>query len=84
MIGMLQIITYLLCVYLVFKGIEIFQIAMANNGNFRIPCRVLGIVAVLASIFLAFYFTHKIDTHANSVSEGMKYQEFQLRKNLFR
>lgn len=31
MVGMLQIITYLLCVSLVFKGIEIFQIALASQ-----------------------------------------------------
>lgn len=35
MVGMLQIITYLLCIYLVFKGIEIFQIANVKSREAR-------------------------------------------------
>lgn len=35
MAGMLQIITYLLAFYLVVKGIEILQIALASNRDKR-------------------------------------------------
>ena len=44
MLGMLQIITYLLCVYLVFKAFEILQIALMSNRDDRVAARVfLGI-----------------------------------------
>lgn len=79
MVGMLQILTYLLCVYLIFKGIEIFQISMTNEGSFRYPCRILGIIMVIASIFLALYFIGIIDNHANSISNNLKLQENNLR-----
>jgi hypothetical protein len=35
MVGMLQIITYLPCVYLVFKGMEIYQIAKMSTSEHR-------------------------------------------------
>jgi hypothetical protein len=73
MLGMLQIITYLLCVYLVFKAVEIFQIALASDGKCRVPARVIGVIALGAGIMLAFYFTNAIDQHAMSVSESMKH-----------
>ena len=47
MIGMLQIITYLLCVYLVFKGFEILQIALMSGREDRAGGIVIGILAGL-------------------------------------
>lgn len=61
MIGMLQIIIYLLCIYLVFKGVEILQIALANQrpGN-QIPV-VLEFIMLVASIGIAIYFAIWVD-----------------------
>jgi hypothetical protein len=68
MIGMLQIITYLLCVYLVFKGFEILQIALMSGRDDRAGGIVIGILAVLISIGAAFMFTKMIDAQAVAVS----------------
>ena len=36
MAGMLQILTYVLCFYLVVKGVEVLQIGLASNRPRRI------------------------------------------------
>ncbi len=51
MIGMLQIMIWLLCVYLVFKGIEIFQIAWMSARETR--ARAAGIILGIVMIFVA-------------------------------
>lgn len=49
MAGMLQIITYLLCVYLVFKGFEIFQIALTGSQEqSRNAAMVIGVLFIRA------------------------------------
>jgi uncharacterized membrane protein HdeD (DUF308 family) len=68
MVGMLQIITYLLCVYLIFKGIEILQIALMSNRENRTSGIIIGIIMILISIIAAVYFANMIDVQANSVS----------------
>jgi hypothetical protein len=68
MIGMLQIITYLLCVYLVFKGIEILQIALMSNRENRAGGIVIGILFVAISIGAGLMFTKMIDAQASAVS----------------
>jgi hypothetical protein len=50
MIGMIQILTYLLAVYLVFKGVEILQIALMSNRTDRTAGIVIGIVAVVLDL----------------------------------
>ena len=72
MVGMLQIITYLLCVYLIFKGIEIFQIALMGNPNKRAIGIVIGALMIVTSIIAAIIFTYMIDIQAKSVSDGMR------------
>ncbi len=71
MVGMLQIITYLLCVYLVYKGWEILQIALMSNRENRTGGLVLGVVAVVGSFIASAIFTYMIDLQANSVSNGL-------------
>jgi hypothetical protein len=73
MLGMLQIITYLLCVYLVFKAVEILQIALASDGKCRVAARVIGVIALFVSIFLAMYFSNTADRHAEMLSNSMKH-----------
>lgn len=54
---MIPLIGVLLCIYLVFKGFEIFQIAYCST-----PVKVVGIVigaiAVVASIIIAAIFSY--------------------------
>jgi hypothetical protein len=68
MIGMLQIITYLLCVYLVFKGFEILQIALMSPREDRKGGITIGVLLLIISIAAAFNFTQMIDAQAASVS----------------
>lgn len=68
MIGMLQIMTYLLCVYLVFKGFEILQIALMSNREDRAGGIAIGVLFVLISIGAAYTFTKMIDAQATAVS----------------
>lgn len=71
MVGMLQIITYLLCVYLVFKGFEILQIALMSPIENKAGGIVIGALLLLVSIGAAFYFVSAIDTQAASVASKM-------------
>jgi hypothetical protein len=68
MIGMLQIMTYLLFVYLVYKGFEILQIALMSSRENRTVGIVLGSIAVVGSLMASAIFTSMIDAQARSVS----------------
>jgi uncharacterized membrane protein len=52
---MIPLIGILLCIYLVFKGFEIFQIAYVVQGAPRTSI-VRGVVAIIASIVIAGFF----------------------------
>jgi hypothetical protein len=53
MAGMLQIITYLLCVHLVYKGWEILQIAMMSARPDRRAGIIGGALAIVVSLALS-------------------------------
>lgn len=68
MVGMLQIITYLLCFYLIIKGIEILQIALSSTKeNKRLPM-IIGITALIACVIAALYFCEIQDQVASSIA----------------
>jgi hypothetical protein len=71
MIGMIQILTYLLCVYLVFKGFEILQIALMSPREDRGGGLVIGVLAVVISIAAAFGFATWSDSQAAKTSSSM-------------
>ena len=52
MVGLMQIMIYLLCVYLVYKGVEIFQIGFTSNMHqrSRMPAIVLGVLMIIGAI----------------------------------
>ena len=52
MIGLMQVMIYLLCVYLVYKGVEIFQIAFVSDSPN--VSRKLGIALGVIMIIGAF------------------------------
>jgi hypothetical protein len=70
MIGMIQILIYLLAVYLVFKGFEILQIALMSTRIDRTAGIVIGILAVVFAFGAAAYFVDMSDTQAKSVSSS--------------
>ena len=67
MAGMLQILTYLLSFYLVIKGVEILQIAMASSREKRRPLIILGALTLVACIFAGFGFSAMQDKQAESI-----------------
>jgi len=67
MIGMIQILTYLLAFYLVLKGVEILQIALASNRPKRTGIILLGTFVLAASVLAAVGFTQTQDEQAHAV-----------------
>jgi uncharacterized membrane protein (DUF485 family) len=72
MVGMLQIITYLLCVYIILKGIEIFQIGLMGTAERRKIGMAIGAVMIVASIGAAGVFTYLITIQANEIDSRMQ------------
>jgi uncharacterized membrane protein HdeD (DUF308 family) len=68
MVGMLQILTYFLALYLVMKGIEILQIGLASANQDRSLVVTIGIVSVIVCVIGAAVFTTWQDNQAASVS----------------
>lgn len=68
MFGLLQIMIYLFCIYLVYKGIEIFQIAFVSEKGWKRSNGIaIGVVltafAVLVGI-VAVYLTESMIAEA--------------------
>lgn len=72
MVGMLQIITYLLCVYLVFKAVEILQIALMSAREKRDAGMAIGVIAIVVALAVGYVFIQMIDTQVGVVSGGGK------------
>lgn len=68
MVGMLQIITYLLCVYLIFKGIEIWQIANVKSNETDGSGLSLGAAMIVIAVIVAIVFIVWINDQAETVS----------------
>ena len=68
MAGMLQIITYLLAFYLIVKGVEILQIALASNRERRGGIIALGALVLIACMLAAVSFVAMQDKQAQSLS----------------
>lgn len=68
MAGMLQIITYLLAFYLVVKGVEILQIALASNRENRGGIITLGVLVLMACVIAAFTFVGMQDQMAARIA----------------
>lgn len=68
MAGMLQILTYLLAFYLVIKGVEILQIALASNRENRTGMIVFGAITLAVCIVAALVFVSMQDNQASSLS----------------
>ena len=71
MAGMLQILTYLLAVYLVVKGIEVLQIALASTREKRGGIIALGVLTLIVCILAAGSLTYMQDIQARAMSQSM-------------
>ncbi len=74
MLGMMQIMIWLLCVYLVFKGVEIFQIGLtsARTDGARKIGITLGAVMIGAAIVASIAFFVLEESMAAQVSESQR------------
>lgn len=72
MVGMLEIMTYLFCIYLVFKGVEILQIGIMGSQDRRVTGVSIGAVMVVVALIFAVVFAILITNQADAVSDGMK------------
>jgi hypothetical protein len=66
---MLEIIGYLICVYLVFKGVEVFQIALVSSGQKRAIGLKIGWIAIAVSLVVAFSGIVLIHFQTSAISE---------------
>ncbi len=71
MVGMLQILTYLLALYLVMKGLEILHIGLASGRTDRSGVITIGILSLIVCIVGALAFTTMQDSQARSVSSSI-------------
>ena len=53
---MLSLILYFLCVYIVFKGVEICQIALMGTNEHRKLGLVIGILSMIGAVATALIF----------------------------
>lgn len=70
MIGMLQIITYMMAFYLVLKGVEILQIGLASSRTNRKTMLTIGGLCIAACLVAAFAFVSMQDSQASSSSSA--------------
>ena len=70
MVGMLQVITWMLGFYLVFKGVEILQIALASPREKRGGIIAIGVLSFLACAAAAGVLVSIQDNQATSVGRN--------------
>ena len=72
MAGMLQIITYLLAVYLIVKGVQVLMTALASSREERGGMIIGGVITLVVCVMAAAYFTTMQDQQATSMSRSME------------
>jgi uncharacterized membrane protein YgdD (TMEM256/DUF423 family) len=70
MVGQLQIISYFLCVYLLFKAVEILQIALMSPRQDRNAGMAIGVLAIVAAIFAGAVFLYWMELHVTSIGKS--------------
>lgn len=72
MVGLMQIMIYLLCVYLVYKGFEIFQIAfVADDSKSRTGGIVIGVLAIVAAVVIGLGAVVMTEAMVASIGKNM-------------
>ena len=73
MVGLMQIMIYLFCIYLVYKGIEIFQIAFVSDDKNRARKFgvVLGILSIILAVFIGFGAVLMTEEMVNKIGNSM-------------
>lgn len=73
MIGMMQIGIYLMAVYLVFKGLEILQLALTSSRPDRAVTITIGMFALIGSVVLGVSFAFWAERFATSIATRMDF-----------
>lgn len=68
MAGLLVIIIWMGCVYLILKGVSILQIGMASNNASRGGLIAIGFAALAVSIIAALFFLRASGEQASALS----------------
>jgi uncharacterized membrane protein (DUF485 family) len=72
MVGLMQLMIWLFCIYLVFKGVEIFQIAwMSVNEGKRTSGMSLGFFMIALAFLIGVVFVILEEGMVNSISDKM-------------
>jgi len=69
---MLQIAIYLLCIYLVFKALEIYQIAYVSTSEHRRSALQGAALLIGLSILIAIGFWFWADSQAEAVGRNLQ------------
>lgn len=74
MVGLMQVMIWMLCVYLVFKGIEIFQIAFVSprDGVSRGTGITLGAIMIIVAVVAAIGFFLLEESMVSSLAESQR------------
>lgn len=67
MVGMLQILTYMMAAYMVLKGVEILQIGLASSRENRTGLILLGLLVLVVCFIMAVTFVDWQDRQAVSI-----------------
>jgi TRAP-type C4-dicarboxylate transport system permease small subunit len=72
MVGMIQIVIYILCLYLIYKGVEIYQIAyVSNESEARKKGINTGIALVIIAVLAAGFFIYLSETMAAQIGNSL-------------
>lgn len=75
---MIQIIGFLLCIYLVFKGVEILQIGISSTAESKLPV-LLGAISFIASLVVAGLFAYWLIAAGESMNRLPPEAPFPIR-----
>lgn len=70
MLGMMQIVIYMLAAYMILKGVEILQIGQASTHESRGKLITRGIVTLVICVVMAIGFVIWGDMQASASSPG--------------
>lgn len=69
MVGLLEIMIWLFCIYLVYKGVEIFQIAYVGKSG---KGMILGIIAIGIAIIVGMVAVFLEQSMVGSIQQNFK------------
>ncbi|MGE3385081.1 MAG: hypothetical protein AB7L70_19315 [Pyrinomonadaceae bacterium] len=74
MVGLMQIMIYLLCAYLIFKGVEIFQIALVSprDDHHRKLGTQIGVAMLIGAFVIGAIAIYLTESMAASMQKNIE------------